>query len=51
MAERERKPYRLTDKEINLVELCRETDYGQFIVYLENGQPVRVEALKKSLKL
>lgn len=45
------KPYSLTEKEIKLVELCRETGYGQLVVFLEDSQPVRVEELKKSIKL
>lgn len=45
------KPYLLTDKEIKMVELCRECDFGQFIVHIEKGQPKRVEDYKKSILL
>jgi len=41
----------LTDRERKLIELLRITGYGQLVIYLEQGQPVRVEELKKSIKL
>ncbi len=43
-------PYQLTQKEVKLIELCRALGYGQCILYLENGQPVRAEKLKESVK-
>ena len=41
----------LTEKEKKLVEVLREIGYGQITVFLENGQPIRVVEVKKSIKL
>ncbi len=43
--------YELYDKEIKLIEYCRDVKYGQVVIFLENGQPVRIEEVKKSIKL
>lgn len=41
----------LTSKERKLVKLMRETDYGELRIIVQNGEPVRVEEVKKSIKL
>ena len=41
----------VSEKELKLLELLRATRYGQVIIYLESGQPVRVEKVKESIKL
>ena len=41
----------LSDKEKRLLELLHEIKYGQVIIYLEAGQPVRIEKIKESIKL
>ena len=41
----------VTERERRLIELLRETGYGQVVIYLENGQPVRIELVRKSIKL
>lgn len=44
-------PLSLTDKEKNLIELLRTVPFGEVHVYMADGQPVRVEEIKKSIKL
>ena len=41
----------VSEKERNLIELLRDIRYGQVVVYLEESQPVRIEQIKKSIKL
>ena len=41
--------YPLTEKEIWLIDLCRSTEYGEFVLHIEKKQPARVEDYKKSL--
>ena len=41
----------LSDKEKKLLSLIRELGFGQFVVYVSDGQPVRVEEIRKSVKL
>jgi len=41
----------LTEKEKKLIELCRAIKFGEFVVHCEQGQPVRVEKLRESIKL
>ena len=43
--------FSLTEKEKKLIEVCREISYGQVTIFMENGQPVRVELIKESVKL
>ncbi len=45
------KPIRLTEKETKLIEYCREIKYGQVVIFMENGQPIRIEKIKESIKL
>lgn len=41
----------VSEKECSLVELIRKTKFGQIIIYMENGQPIRIEKIKESIKL
>lgn len=41
----------LTDKEKNLLEMIKSIDYGEMRVIIQDKQPVRIEELKKSIKL
>lgn len=44
------RPYNLTDKEIELVELCRSLKFGKLLLYIEYAQPERVENMLESIK-
>ena len=37
--------------EVALLKALREIRYGQVVIYLEAGQPVRIEKIKESIKL
>lgn len=39
------------EKEKNLIRLIREVKYGELRVIIQDGVPIRVEELKKSIKL
>ena len=41
----------LTEKERKQIELQREIKHGQLIVYLKNGEPIRLENIKQSIML
>ena len=41
----------VSNKEQKLLELLREVSYGQVVIYLEEGELVRVEKIKESIKL
>ena len=40
-----------TEKEEKLLDLIRNIGFGEIRIYIADGQPVRVEELKKSIKL
>lgn len=40
-----------TEKEQKLLQLIREIGFGEVKVFIADGQPVRVEEIKKSVKL
>ena len=40
----------LTEKEVQIIKLMRELDYGQLVVSVKNGNPVHVET-RKSIAL
>jgi len=42
---------KLTEKEKRLVEALRQIAHGQVTVFLQDGQPVRIERIKESIKL
>ena len=41
----------LSEKEKKLIELVRDTGYGEIRVAVRDGQPVLVEEVKRSVKL
>lgn len=41
----------VSEKEQRLLELIHKIGYGQVVIYLEAGQPVRIEKIKESIKL
>ncbi|MCL6448295.1 MAG: DUF2292 domain-containing protein [Armatimonadetes bacterium] len=41
----------LTAREVNLIRIIRTTKYGEIKIIIQEGQPVRVEEIKKSIKL
>jgi hypothetical protein len=40
----------LTEKEEKLIRLLRELKFGEVHIYVADGQPVRAEEIKKSIK-
>lgn len=40
-----------TEREQKLIRLIRELGFGEIHVYVADGQPVRVEEIRKSVKL
>ena len=40
----------LTEKEEKLIRLIRELKFGEVHIYVADGQPVRAEEIKKSIK-
>ncbi|NLL57013.1 MAG: DUF2292 domain-containing protein [Firmicutes bacterium] len=41
----------LTEKEKNLIRILREINYGEVVILVQERQPVRIEEVKKSIKL
>lgn len=41
----------LTEKEEKLIRLIREIRYGDIQIYVADGQPVRLEEVRRSIKL
>ena len=41
----------LTEKEVRLVKMIRSLGFGDLHVFVTDGQPVRLEEIKKSIKL
>lgn len=41
---------RLTEKEEKLIQVIRELKFGEIHIYVADGQPVRAENIKKSIK-
>ena len=39
-----------TEKELRLIALIRELGYGEVRIFVADGQPVRAEEIKKSVK-
>ena len=40
-----------SEKEEKLLQLIRELKFGEIHIYVADGQPVRIEEIKKSIKL
>ncbi|MGI5984711.1 MAG: DUF2292 domain-containing protein [Clostridiales bacterium] len=51
MAAEEKPALILTDKEEKLVLMIRKLGFGEINIYVADGQPVRAEEIKKSVKL
>ena len=51
MAQEIKRPMPVTEKEQKLIELLREIRFGDLHLYVADGQPVRVEEVRKSIKL
>jgi len=41
----------LTNKEKNLIKLIRQMEFGEINIIVQNSEPIRVQELKKSIKL
>ena len=41
----------LNEQEQRLIQMIRETKYGELHIFVAEGKPVRVEEIKKSIKL
>lgn len=41
----------LNEKEKNLIQIIRNLQYGEIRIIVQDGLPIRVEELKKSIKL
>lgn len=41
----------LNEKEEKLIKLIREVEFGEFKIVIQNSIPIRVEEIKKSIKL
>jgi len=41
----------LSEKEKKLIENLRLIPYGQVVIYMEKGEPVRIVQIEKSIKL
>lgn len=42
---------KLNEQEENLINLIRETEFGEIKIIIQNSIPIRVEEVKKSIKL
>ncbi len=51
VAQGEMTPFPLTEKERKLIQLLREIRFGEVHLHMADGQPVRIEEVKKSIKL
>jgi len=43
--------FKITDKERKLIELIRNTEFGEINIIVQNNEPIRVQELKRSIKL
>ena len=41
----------INEKEKHLIELIRDMEYGELKIVVQNSLPIRVEEIKKSIKL
>lgn len=46
----ESSPLQLTEKEKNLILMIRKLGFGTVTIHVADGQPVRAEEIKKSIK-
>ena len=47
----EKKIFTLDSKEENLIDLIHKVKYGELKIIVQDGLPIRVEELKRSIKL
>ncbi|MFZ7103929.1 MAG: DUF2292 domain-containing protein [Peptococcaceae bacterium] len=47
----DRKNMDLSEKEEKLIQLIRSIPYGEIKIFIQDNQPIRVEEIKKSIKL
>lgn len=43
--------FKITEKEKKLVEMIRDMEFGEINIIVPNKEPIRVQELKKSIKL
>lgn len=41
----------VTDKERKMIEFARSIDFGQMLITIKHGSPIRVEEIRKSIDL
>ena len=51
MGQEPKRPVDLTSREEKLIMLLRDLRFGELHLYVADGQPVRVEEIRKSIKL
>lgn len=42
---------KVNEKEANLIKIMRKTEFGEMKIIIQDGTPVRIEEIKKSIKL
>ncbi len=42
---------RLTEKEAKLIQIIRDVKFGELTLHVADGNPVRIEEVRKSIKL
>ena len=47
----DRKEIELNEKEVKLIKLIRGIEFGELKIVIQNSIPIRVEEIKKSIKL
>ncbi len=48
---RDLKEYMLSEKERSLIDKIREIDYGEVVIFMQTGQPERIQRTTESVKL
>lgn len=43
--------FKVTEKEKKLIEIIRTTEFGELNIIIQNNEPIRVQELKRSIKL
>ena len=47
----DREEMELNEKEVKLIKLIREIEFGELKIFVQNSIPIRVEEIKRSIKL
>lgn len=42
---------KLTEQEMQVIKIMRDIEYGELMVSIQGGKPVRVEEVRKSIKI